>query len=226
MEYPFLNHLLFQAAPEDAATDETPAEDPSTDETTDAPAEDAPAEDSATDETADTSTDMPVDPEDLPVGSDVPAEAPAEGGPDLNAIVGETGQADVDALKQEIDSLKKKIKELEGNFDLETEVTQIKKRLDNLNVPDNADINDNLFESGSIELKQIKRSMRRMFAKKADLNGQQQEKIILEIKTNPQLSYQQLAKKLSSMIDANEQDIFDYLSNLGHEYKHRHRRYL
>jgi len=217
MDYPFLNHLLFQAAdPEDPSTD-TPAEDPAADEATDAPVEDTPQE------------DAPVDPEDLPVGSEAlgdTTETPAEGGPDLNAIVGETGQADVDALKQEIDSLKKKIKELEGNFDLETEMDQIKKRLDNLNVPDDADINDNLFESGSTELKQIKRAMRRMFAKKADLSGQQQEKIILEIRTNPQLSYQQLAKKLSSMINANEQDIFDYLSNLGHEYKHRHRRYL
>lgn len=177
----------------------------------------APEDDAATKE--DTGTNEPVttpEPEDT-------GEAKDDEQPDTamaNDLVGAPGEDDLEQLKKEVEELKKK-------FDVEDEVERIKKRLDNLSVPDDANLNDSIYQSAhKDEIRYIKRAIRRFLSKKnaSSLTGEQQQKIITELDQNSDITNQQIAAKLSPVIHASEQDIFDFIRNTDYRFRHRHHR--
>lgn len=130
-------------------------------------------------------------------------------------------------LDTKIETLQKELDELQKKYDLENEVNLLKRRLDNLNIVDDTNLNDSLNQSAKLEIKFVKRAIRRIkskIIKEGNLSSSQQNKIILELETNPQLTSQEIAAKLSSDIKAKEQDIFDFIRNSDFRFRHRHRR--
>jgi hypothetical protein len=195
--YPWSEFLIEAAEPEKESDPDT-----GTNEPVDTGKKD---EDTPPDESVDTGAEP--DPE---MAEDLAGGAPAE------AV--DTG------AQKEIEELKKQIEELKKKFDLETEVKQLKKRLDNISFPEDVSLNDSINQSASREIKYIKRAIRRFFLKNktSSLTGNQQQYIISELDQHPSQSFQDLAAKLSPMIYASEQDIFDFIRNTDYRFRHRH----
>jgi phosphomevalonate kinase len=139
-------------------------------------------------------------------------------------VSGDTG---IDTQAQ-IDELKKQLEDMLKKFDLENEVQDLKKRLENIHVPDDTNMNDSLNQSASTQIKFVKRAIRRIMSKNvvAGLTGKQQQLITTELDQHPQLSCQQISAELSEKIGASEQDIFDFIRNSDYRFRHRHWREL
>jgi hypothetical protein len=163
-----------------------------------------------------TGTNEPVD------SGDVDTVDPTEQ-PD-KSLAEDLVTSDSGELQAEVDELKKQIEDLTKKFDLETEVELLKKRLDNVSVPDDTDMNDSLNQSASREIKYIKRAVRRFLLKNktSSLTGSQQQSIILELEKQPNSSCQQIASQLANDLKVSEQDIFDFIRNSDYRFRHRH----
>jgi hypothetical protein len=206
MKYPWVDKFVMHAAPEDLPQEDTGTNEPvDTTNTEDMP--DSSLAEDLTGETIDqTNTDSQMD-------TTQPEES-----------IDMTGN---DQLQQQIDDLKKQIDDLQGMFDLEEEVSILKKRIDNINIPDDPDMNDSIFQSASSEVKYIKRAMRRFVSKtkkQSGLTGDQEQLIINELEQTPELSCQEVAFKLAPQINVTEQDIVDFIRNTDYRFRHRHRR--
>ena len=180
------------------------------------------------DDKEDKGTNEPVDKkEDADTGTNEPVSEGDEPDKDMAEDLTNPPSEAVDTGAQnEIEDLKKQIDELKKKFDIETEVEQLKKRLDNMSVVDEASLNDNINQSASSEIKYIKRALRRFLIKNktAGLTGHQQSCIISELDLHPTESNQALAAKLSSEINASQQDIIDFIRSTDYRFRHRHRR--
>jgi len=111
--------------------------------------------------------------------------------------------------------------EINKKFDLQTEVDILKKRLENVHVPDETDLNDTLNQTAS-KISFVKRAIRRILSKKSCLSGEQQQLITTELDQHPQLSCQQMSSKLAKELGASEHDIYDFIKNSDYRYRHRH----
>jgi hypothetical protein len=218
---PFNEKLLFEAAdPEEDTTADAP-EDTSTEDTgVDEPVADVPVEDTGTD-TTDTGTNEPVEePVDDTTAEPKPGDAPDP------ALAQDLGN-DTSEINSQVDKMQKELDELQKKFNLEDEVKVLKRRLDNITVTDDANLNDSLNQSACREIKFVKRAMRRLMSKyfkEGSLSSIQEDRIISELEANPQLTGQEIAAKLTLEIRAKEQDIFDYIRNTDFRFRHRHRR--
>ena len=256
MNYPWISNFLFEAVDSEDQTDIPTTDDPvdvlspniipkkkqdTSDENTsdeDTSKQDTTSEDTVDEDKPDQdTTDQDVteqdttDDKDLETDENTTDEVAPENTSKENTE-SDTDEADfkskdeTDKLKQEISDLKEQLDEIKKNFDMEDEVKKIKMRLDNLDIQDSTNLNDSLFQIACKDIKIIKRAVRRCYAKISNLNSEQQNKIINEIKANPRLSYQEISKKLSGVIGARQLDIFDFLMNTDYEYRHRHTRYI
>jgi hypothetical protein len=165
-------------------------------------------------------------PPDEETGTNEPVDTSTQ---DNENVEEDTSQEDTEDftgdLQAQIDELKSQIEELMKKDDVENEIQRLKTRLDNLNIPDDPDMNDSIFQSASREIKYLKRALRRLGAvKKAELSGEQQELIINELEQRPERSCQEIAQDLAEKINADEQDIFDFIRNTDYRFRHRHRR--
>lgn len=175
-------------------------------------------------ETEEPKVDSEPDPEsgtNEPVGApegDVPAEDKPD--PELAGDIAGTEPSGSDVQTQ-IEDLKKQLDEINKKFDLETEVNILKKRLENVHVPDETDLNDSLNQTAS-KISFVKRAIRRILSKKSCLTGAQQQLITTELDQHPQLSCQQMSAKLAKELGASEQDIYDFIRYSDYRYRHRH----
>lgn len=155
-----------------------------------------------------------------PVESDI-TELDQQDQPDTALAEDLSGISEDDSdIQAQIDSLKSQIEELQKNFKLQDEVEILKKRIDNIFVNDDTDMNDSINQTAFIKIRHIKRSMRRL----ANLSSEQQQLIIAELEQTPELSCQEIAAKMTSQIKAKEQDIIDFIRNTDYRFRHRHRR--
>lgn len=190
--------------------------EPSTDEEEPTPEEDtiqdAPVEESVSADTVDVpEQDAAASDATEPQAEDAVEEQPAED-------IEEDSSNDI---QKEVEDLKEQLAEIKKNFDMEDEVKAIKRRLDNMVVPDETDLNDSLFQIARKDIQIIKRAIRRCYAKISSLTGNQQERIVNEVRQNPQLSYQEVSKKLSGVLGARQHDIFDFLMNTDTGIRHK-----
>jgi hypothetical protein len=229
---PFGERLLFEAAdPEEDTATEEPVEDTGTEPTEETPVEDPgtevpaetteepPVEDAGATPTEDTGTNEPVE-EPVDDAAIKPGDAP-------DPALAEGLANDTSEIDSQVDKMQKELDELQKKFNLENEVKILKRRLDNITVTDDTNMNDSLNQSAHREIRYVKRAMRRLMSKyfkEGSLSSVQEDKIISELETNPQLSGQEIAAKLSSEIKAKEQDIFDFIRNTDFRFRHRHRR--
>lgn len=174
--------------------------------------------------------DTPPDPETgtnepVSVGDMTDTENP-EDQPDTSLAEDLTG-TDSGDLQAQISELNAKIEELSKNFDLGKEVEILKKRLDNINIPSDSDLNDSLFQTASSDVKYIKRALRRVankISKKSNLNGEQQSLIISELEQNKDKTCQEVAFEFAKNLNVSEQDIIDFIRNTDYRFRHRERR--
>lgn len=215
--FSWFDNFIFVSADESADQTETD----STEETSsDIPLEDT--SDTTTDESDVDETTNEENPDDQP-NADL-AEDIANGTDEMP--IEEAPNVDTDTnvdLQTQIEDLKKQIEGLQKDEDLEDKIETINKRLNNLQVPDDADLNDEIFQSSSSKIKLLKRAMRRIsMSIKSSLSGEQQTKIIEELKQNPEMTCQEVAAKIHDDIKANEQDIIDFIRNSEFRFRHRH----
>lgn len=170
----------------------------------------------------DTGTNEPVDTTNEDTGTNEPVDTSSEE-PDPSLAKDLAGIEDTSNLQTEIDDLKKQIEDLQKKFDLETEVALLKKRLDNIHVKDDTDMNDSINQSACREVKYVKRAVRRLGKNKVSgLTSSQQNSIITMLEQHPQMSCQEIASQLSDELHASEQDIFDFIRNSDYRFRHRH----
>jgi len=67
----------------------------------------------------------------------------------------------LDQLKDDVEDLKKEMKEVSKQETLEQQIKQLKKRLDNLDIQDDADLNDTIYQAASSKIKFVERLMKR-----------------------------------------------------------------
>jgi len=170
-------------------------------------------------------------PPDEETGTNEPVNVPAEDEPDpelAQDLVGEENTEDQDDIQLQVDELRQQIEDLSKSLDIENELEVLKRRIDNFSIPDNTDLNDSIYQTAFSEIKYVKRALRRIkesFKKQANLSSEQIEAIIIELENNSQLTCQEVAAKLSPVINANEQDIIDFIRNSDYRFRHRHRRF-
>jgi hypothetical protein len=222
MNYPWLSNFLIEAADsKDDGTNEPfdPNEDTEKDNTSNEVTDDT-VDDTANDTEENTDDNIEhlddTSEDEIDDNSNIVQKKPQE----------PKSSAEIDELKQQISELKEQLDELQKSSDVEEEVNKLKQRLDNLDIPDEANLNDSLFQISKKDIQIIKRAIRRCFAKASSLNSKQQEKIINEVRQNSHLSYQEISKKLSGVLGARQLDIFDFLMNTDYGFRHRHRRYI
>ena len=183
-------------------------QDTATDEQDTTEAGNSESQDSGDDQSAESSDQPPADGE---------GEQPAEGEQQPSSDSGVTSEQ----IGGEIDALKKELEELKSNKDLEDEVERLKKKIDNINIDDDTNLNDSIYQSAS-KVAYVKRAMRRIFKKRASyLTTEQQEAVMNELRKNGDIPYQQLAQSMADTIGAKEDDIFMFLTNFANSNKHR-----
>ncbi|MDD5650228.1 MAG: hypothetical protein PHF86_07430 [Candidatus Nanoarchaeia archaeon] len=198
MDYPWFDKFAIEAAEDTEPDEETGTNEPvSVDDETEN-VEEQPDTEMAKDLTEDTGTT-----ESEPVVQDT---------------------VDVNNIQEQIDGLKTQIEDMQKNFDLEDEVKDLKRRIENISVPDETNTNDDIFQSASLQINYIKRSIRRFFrVKTSKLSGKQQKAIEDLLEQKPSMSSQEIALQLSKSINASDQDIIDFIRNS--EFRFRHRRH-
>ena len=123
------------------------------------PAEEKPAETPPTE-------DKPVEdkpPQDKPAETP-PTETPAEGGTPPAESAPPAASPEVGQLQEEIKKLKEQVDELTGEEKLQHEIDNLKKRMDNIVVQDDPNMNDSIYQSAS-KIAYVKRCLRRIAAK-------------------------------------------------------------
>lgn len=86
---------------------------------------------------------------------------PEEGSPGVDP-------KELDEIKNEMKQLKEKMNQLTGEEKMQHEIDVLKRRLNDLQVPDDADLSDSIFQSASIKVAHIKREIRRFEEKLND----------------------------------------------------------
>jgi hypothetical protein len=200
MEYPWLDKFIFEAQqPEDTPPDE----------------------ETGTNEPVNTTEENPDEQPDKSLAEDLTSTEDVL--PDEVTPTDAGTSFDTSGLQSQIDGLKKKLEEIQKNFDLEEEINILKRKLENISVQDDTNLNDSIFQSACMKIKYIKRAVRRFLDKKARLYGKQQQLIETMLEQKPEMSSQEIAAQLTEIINMPEQDIIDFIRNS--EFRFRHRRH-
>jgi len=142
--------------------------------------------------------------------------------PPVSETSAETSTGDseqIESLKKEVENLKKELQEKKQKEETQNQIDELKKRIDKIEVQDDTNLNDSIYQSAAI--KHAQRMLRRIKNKIAQsstkLTTKQIEIIQQEYLTNTHLSAQELANKISKKVDANHNDIYQFLMNFDHQ---------
>jgi hypothetical protein len=140
----------------------------------------------------------------------IPEDAPPEALPEVPTV------GDVSKVVNDLKDLKKQVKELYTEKDLQSQLDVLKRRIEDIQIPDEANLNSTMFQSAS-KIGYVKREWRRFKAqlsKKSVLTGPQRSTIENYLNQHFEMSYPELAAFIAQRVNADKGEVFCYLMTL------------